>query len=76
MFDVGISGFAEWQVTSQSGPLPEDSTPNYRVFGIGPEIHLNIPKWKLGFLLRVQPGFGARNTSQANNFWFNVSYNF
>jgi hypothetical protein len=76
VFDVGISGFAEWQVTSQSGPLPEDSTPKYRVFGIGPEIQLNIPKWKLGFLLRVQPEFGARNTSQGNTIWFNVSYNF
>jgi hypothetical protein len=76
VFDVGISGFAEWQVTSQSGPLPEDSTPKYRVYAIGPEIQLAIPKWKLGFLLRVQAEFGARNTTQANNLWFNVSYNF
>jgi len=67
LLEVGISGFATWQLTSQSGPQPSDSAPKHEVFGVGPEIRWTIPKDRLRFLHRIQPELGAKNAIQSNN---------
>jgi hypothetical protein len=71
--DVGVSGFATWQTTSQTGGPSGVDTSRYRNFGIGPEV--NIPaSEKLAYRVRAQWEFGTRNTVQGNNLWFIVNY--
>jgi hypothetical protein len=69
-FDVGISGFATWQVSNQLGGGNPD---RYRYYGAGPEIATSIAKgWALR--LRSQWEFGTRNAVQGNNLWLIVNY--
>jgi hypothetical protein len=64
-FDAGVSGFATWQVTTQSGG---GSIGRYQYYGIGPEVSAVIAEgWALR--VRAQWEFGARNAVQGNNVW-------
>ena len=36
--DIGVSGFAAWQVTTQTGGSAAADTSRYRYFGVGPEV--------------------------------------
>jgi hypothetical protein len=69
-FDAGVSGFATWQVTTQSGGA---GVGRYEYYGAGPEIGAVIADgWAAR--LRVQWEFGARNAVQGNNVWVIVNY--
>lgn len=69
-FDAGVSGFATWQITDQSGG---DSAGRYRYYGIGPEISAVVADgWNVR--LRAQWEFGVRNAVQGNNVWLIVGY--
>jgi hypothetical protein len=65
--DVGVSGFATWQVTEQSGGA--DPPPaRYRYFGAGPEGSLALSqRWTAR--IRAHWEFGTRNAIQGNNLW-------
>ena len=64
-FDTGISGFATWQITTQSGGL---STGRYEYYGAGPEISAALGDgWAAR--IRTQWEFETRNTVQGNNIW-------
>jgi hypothetical protein len=70
--DVGVSGFATWQITSQTGGPSSVDTSRYRNFGIGPEV--NIPASEnLAYRVRAQWEFGTRNTVHGNNLWLIVN---
>jgi hypothetical protein len=68
--EAGISGFATWQLSHQSGGEPEaERLPKYRYFGAGPEGSLAVSdRWTLR--LRAHWEFGARNVVEGNNLWF------
>ena len=69
-FDLGVSGFATWQISDQSGG---QNVGRYRYYGIGPEVSGTVgDRWALR--LRTQWEFGARNAVQGNNIWFIVNY--
>jgi hypothetical protein len=69
VFDAGVSGFATWQVTTQSGGA---SVGRYQYYGIGPEFSAVIADG-LSFRVRAQWEFGARNAVQGNNIWVIVN---
>ena len=60
--ELGLAGYCQWQVR-------KDKNGNYgnnkeRVYAIGPEINLNIPKWKAAVNIRSLWEFGAKNTTE------------
>jgi hypothetical protein len=40
--DVGLSGFGQWQLTSQEGGAPGVEDQRYRIIGLGPEASLSL----------------------------------
>jgi hypothetical protein len=73
--DVGVSGFALWQVTRQVGGSIEAETERYRLFGIGPEASLSLVG-ALSLRLRAQWELAARNIVRGNNLWIIVNTRF
>jgi len=71
--DIGVSGFATWQISSQSGGPQGIDTQPYRYFGIGPEASLPLTA-KLMLRIRAQWELGARNVVQGNNLWVIFNY--
>ena len=65
--DLGISGFATWQLNEQKGGPPAD-TSRYRYFGAGPEAALATADW-LTLRIRLHWEFGVRNAVRGNNAW-------
>ena len=64
---VGISGFAQWQVTSDKGvDVNYDANVHDRVFGVGPEIQNFFPEYGFGFQLRHWREFGAKDRSEGS----------
>ena len=66
LIQVGAVGYAEFQLTNDSGSAVPILTANNkdRVFAIGPEFGVILPTKKLNFMVRVLPEFGARNRTQ------------
>lgn len=64
--DVGIAGFALWQVTDDSGAdiPPMLRGARDRVYGLGPEIDLLIPALRTRLELRAEWDFGVRSRPQ------------
>lgn len=74
-FDVGVSGFATWQLTDQSGGSAGPAPERYRYFGIGPEASVKAgSNWTLR--LRAHWEFAARNAVRGNNLWLIANYAF
>jgi len=64
---VGVSGYAQWQVTSDTGAdISYDASVHDRVFGIGPEVQYFFPEHGFGFQLRHWREFGARDRSEGS----------
>jgi len=71
-FDVGISGFGTWQISTQSGG---QSLGRYHYSGAGPEISTAIADgWAAR--IRAQWEYDTRNAVQGNNIWFIVNKQF
>ena len=69
-FDIGVSGFATWQISDQSG---SQSVGRYRYYGVGPEVSVTFAdRWTAR--VRAQWEFAARNAVQGNNIWFIINY--
>lgn len=71
--DLGVSGFAAWQINSQTGGSTSTDIGRYRLFGIGPEANLPITD-RLSLRARAHWEFGARNIVSGNNFWLIVGF--
>lgn len=69
-FDVGVSGFGTWQVSTQSGGA---SVGRYRYYGAGPEISAVIARGWAG-RIRAQWEFGTHDAVQGNNIWVILNY--
>lgn len=74
-YELGVSGFATWQLTRQSGGPPDLDASRYRYFGIGPEGSAVLAAgWTLR--VRAQWEFATRNAVQGNNLWILFNYAF
>ena len=71
--DIGVSGFATWQISSQEGGPEGTDTSRYRYFGAGPEASLPITP-KLMLRIRAQWEFGTHNAVSGNNLWVILNY--
>ncbi len=57
---LGISGYAQWQVSDDSGrDVDYDASVHDRVFGIGPELHYVFPGTSIQMQFRWWTEFGA-----------------
>lgn len=71
-FDVGLSGFGTWQITTQSGG---QSLGRYHYNGVGPEVSTAITDgWAAR--IRAQWEYNTSNAVQGNNIWFIVNKQF
>ena len=61
--DVGLAGFALWQVTNNRGSELPDVVrgAHTRAFGLGPEIAVTVPAIRARFDLRTEWEFGVRS---------------
>lgn len=78
LIQVGAVGYAEFQLTNDSGAAVPALTANNkdRVFAIGGEFGVILPTKKFNFLMRVLPEFGARNRTQGVTIIFAVGKSF
>ena len=73
--DLGVSGFATWQLSEQTGGPPGADTSRYRYFGVGPEGSVAAADW-ITLRVRLHWEFGARNAVQGNNVWMIANFRF
>ena len=76
IMNLGAAGYAQFKVTGDSGsdiPAPLQGLKD-RVFALGPEFNIYIPKPRLTFLVRYEPEFGARNRTQGQTVVFSVAW--
>ena len=67
VWDVGLSGYCQWQVTDDSGSdVTWDKSVHDKVFAIGPEVSTFVPSAGLFVSLRNQWEFGAEDRSEGN----------
>ena len=63
--DVGITGYCHWQVTDDEGSdVTWDRSTHDKVYSVGPEISMFLPKQKLAVSLRSQWEFDAVDRPQ------------
>jgi len=63
IFTLGVAGYALWQVTPDHGadvPLALRDERS-RVFGLGPEVDVTIPKWQTRATFRIEREFGVES---------------
>jgi hypothetical protein len=76
IMNVGVAGYAQFKVTGDSGsdipPLLQGLKD--RVFALGPEFNIYVPKPRLTFLVRYEPEFAARNRTQGQTIVFSIAW--
>lgn len=66
IMNLGVAGYSQFKVTGDSGsdiPPPLQGFKD-RVFALGPEFNIYVPKPRLTFVVRYEPEFGARVRTQ------------
>ncbi|APG23959.1 SphA family protein [Syntrophotalea acetylenica] len=58
-FELGVVGYAQFQITDDRGKDVTWDKVHDRVFAVGPEIRFAIPKWKTLIEMRTNIEFGA-----------------
>ena len=71
--DIGVSGFGDWQLSSQEGGAADVEPLRYRLLGAGPEASLTITD-ALSARVRAHWEFAARNIVRGNNLWIILNY--
>lgn len=67
VWDLGATGYAQWQVTDDDGPgVAYDASVHDTVFGVGPEVSVVIPSSRLIFNLRHVFEFGAKDRPEGS----------
>lgn len=66
IYQVGVVGYTQLQLTKDSGTdvVPFNEGAKDRVFAVGPEFDVILPKKKINIFVRVLPEFGARSRTQ------------
>ena len=75
LVDVGVAGYALWQVTDDSGSAlpPVLSGARDTVYGLGPEIDVRIPAARCSLVARFEHDFAATSRPQGEIFVFGLS---
>ncbi|HSQ62541.1 MAG TPA: transporter [Polyangiaceae bacterium] len=75
MLDIGIAGYALWQVTDDSGTALPAVLRGARdtVYGLGPELDLRIPAARISLMARFEHDFGAQSRPQGEIFVFGLT---
>jgi hypothetical protein len=76
VIDVGLTGFAQWQITEESNAPSTVDTTRYRAFALGAELDYMIPGKRVGFKVRYNQEFAARNTTLGGTLWVAIAYTF
>lgn len=72
-FEVGVVGYAQFQVTDDRGIDATWDKVHDRVFAVGPEIRFAIPQWKTLIEMRTNFEFGAVDRTEGIMTSFNVT---
>jgi len=76
IMNVGVAGYAQFKVTGDSGSDIPPALRGFedRVFALGPEFNIYIPKPRLTFLVRYEPEFAARVRTQGQTVVFTIGW--
>jgi hypothetical protein len=76
IMNLGVAGYAQFKVTGDSGSDIPPALRGYkdRVFALGPEFNIYIPKPRLSLLVRYEPEFGARVRTQGQTLVFSIGW--
>jgi hypothetical protein len=76
IMNLGVAGYAQFKVTGDSGSDIPPALRGYkdRVFALGPEFNIYIPKPRLTLLVRYEPEFGARVRTQGQTVVFSIAW--
>jgi hypothetical protein len=66
IWDVGLAGYCQWQVTDDSGSDARDKSVHDRVLALGPEVSVFIPPAKSFLSLRSLWEFGAIDRTEGH----------
>jgi hypothetical protein len=74
IMNLGVAGYAQFKVTGDSGSDIPPALLGFkdRVFALGPEFNIYIPKPRLTLLARYEPEFGARVRTQGQTFVLSI----
>lgn len=74
--NIGLVYYGQFKVTGDTGPLgtPLLAGRKDRVFGVGVEANVFLPRAKLLLGVRLLPEFGARNRTQGFTFMLTAAY--
>lgn len=72
-FEIGVQGYAQFQVSDDSGRDATWDKVHDRVFAAGPEIRFAIPQWKTLVELRTNFEFGAVDRTEGIMTSFNIT---
>jgi hypothetical protein len=76
IMNLGVAGYAQFKVTGDSGSDIPPALRGYkdRVFALGPEFNIYIPKPRLSLLVRYEPEFGARVRTQGQTLVLSIGW--
>jgi hypothetical protein len=76
IMNLGVAGYAQFKVTGDSGSDIPPALRGYkdRVFALGPEFNIYIPKPRLSLLVRYEPEFGARIRTQGQTLVLSIGW--
>ena len=74
IMNVGAAGYAQFKVTGDSGSDIPPALLGFkdRIFALGPEFNIYIPKPRLTLVARYEPEFGGRVRTQGQTFVLSV----
>lgn len=74
VMNLGVAGYSQFKITGDSGsdiPVLLRGLKD-RVFALGPEFNMFIPKTRLSLLVRYEPEFGGRNRTEGQTIVFSI----
>jgi hypothetical protein len=76
VMNLGVAGYAQFKVTGDSGSDIPPALRGFkdRVFALGPEFNIYVPKPRLTLLVRYEPEFGARIRTQGQTIVFSIAW--
>ncbi|MCP4119939.1 MAG: transporter [Desulfobacteraceae bacterium] len=66
VWEAGLAGYCQWQVTDDSGSDAVNKSTHDQVFAIGPEAGVFLPRFKAALNLRALWEFDAEDRSEGN----------
>jgi hypothetical protein len=76
IMNLGLDYYAQFKATGDSGSDIPPALRGFkdRVFALGPEFNMFIPRPRLTLLVRYEPEFGARNRTQGQTIVFSIAW--